>query len=304
VEPKVSVIIPTYKRSQYLGRAVDSALSQSYPHVEVVVVDDNAEDAKSRGETAALLAPYIEGGRVTLVSNEKNCGPGVSRNNGVAKCSGQYIAFLDDDDIFLENKVLGQLAYMLENELDASFSDTRMHNAEDVLVDYREHSYVKSLDNKSLLENHIMHSLTPTSAYMYKKEVFEALGGFPDQRVGEEYMLMLNTIEAGYKIGYYAKAGVIQYVHGGAQLSVGKRRLAAEKDMYAVKKSYFPRLTPAQRRYVRFRHHCVAAVVSLRSHMLLGMAGHAVAALVSSPLDTFKEISGHLRRMKKYKQHQ
>lgn len=86
----VSIVIPTYNGARYLAEAIDSALEQTYPHIEVVVVDDGSTD-----ETAEIVAGY--GGRVVYLSQD-NAGPSVARNRGILASHGDFLCFLDSDD--------------------------------------------------------------------------------------------------------------------------------------------------------------------------------------------------------------
>lgn len=98
----VSVIIPTHNRAQWLRPAIESVLAQTYPNLELIVVDDGSTD-----ETAALLASY--GSRLCTL-HQNNCGVSVARNSGFAHSHGDYVCFLDDDDIFLPEKIALQVA--------------------------------------------------------------------------------------------------------------------------------------------------------------------------------------------------
>lgn len=104
---KVSVIIPVYTGSRLLPRALDSALSQNVP-LEVIVINDC-----SRENVDAVMAPYLAKPEVIYLKNQRNLGAAESRNRGVAQCKGQYVAFLDADDYWLEGKLQKQLE-MLE----------------------------------------------------------------------------------------------------------------------------------------------------------------------------------------------
>ena len=102
--PLVSTIIPTYNRAHIIGEAVDSVLSQTYPNVEVIVVDDGSTD-----NTPEILRQY--GDRIRVIS-QRNAGPAVARNRGIKASTGEVIAFLDSDDIWLPAKLERQIALM------------------------------------------------------------------------------------------------------------------------------------------------------------------------------------------------
>ena len=106
--PAVSVIIPTYNRSGYLVQAVESVLNQTFGDLEVVVVDDGSTD-----DTARVLRS-LNDPRVKPI-HQANAGRSAARNRGFAESSGQYIVFLDDDDLFLPEKLERQAGFLLEN---------------------------------------------------------------------------------------------------------------------------------------------------------------------------------------------
>lgn len=100
----VSVIIPTYNRSSSVCESIESALGQTHPDCEVIVVDDGSTD-----DTAEILAGY--GDRIRFVRQE-NAGPSAARNRGFAESKGGIIAFLDSDDTWLPDKIERQVALM------------------------------------------------------------------------------------------------------------------------------------------------------------------------------------------------
>ncbi len=97
---KVSVIIPTYNRVDYLRQSLESALSQTYGNVEIIVVDDGSTD-----NTREALQPYIDGKKITYLYRENSGNPSVARNLALRKASGEYICFLDSDDIRMEHSI-------------------------------------------------------------------------------------------------------------------------------------------------------------------------------------------------------
>jgi len=99
--PQVSVIIPTYNRAQYVCEAIDSVLAQTYRDLEIIVVDDGSTD-----NTREVLGKYDD--QVRYIYRE-NGGPSAARNTGLGHARGEYIAFLDSDDLFLPGKLEVQL---------------------------------------------------------------------------------------------------------------------------------------------------------------------------------------------------
>src|SRR4028118_1349040 len=100
--PQVSVIIPAYNGDRYIAQAVESVISQTYKNWEIIVVDDGSTD-----DTRQALQPYFD--RIRYVYQE-NQGVAAARNRGIQESRGELIAFLDQDDFFLSDKLAGQVA--------------------------------------------------------------------------------------------------------------------------------------------------------------------------------------------------
>lgn len=111
----VSCIIPTYKRSDMLLRAVMSALNQSYENIEVLVVDDNVPNDEYSLEVQKKLSS-IHDKRLIYLSQKEHINGAVARNVGIKSANGLYVAFLDDDDEWDKNKIKNQLEYMAKNK--------------------------------------------------------------------------------------------------------------------------------------------------------------------------------------------
>jgi glycosyltransferase involved in cell wall biosynthesis len=109
MKPLVSAIIPNYNYARFVGEAVESALGQTYPNIEVIVVDDGSTD-----NSLEVLEQYRD--RIKIVEQE-NSGVCVARNRGVAESKGEYIAFLDADDVWLPEKIEKQVK-KFESEID------------------------------------------------------------------------------------------------------------------------------------------------------------------------------------------
>ena len=104
--PRVSVIIPTYNRCNVLGRAIRSILNQTFQDFELFIVDDHSSD-----DTHKVVAA-IDDARIKYIRHESNKGAAAARNTGIRNSSCAYIAFLDDDDEWLPEKLGLQLALL------------------------------------------------------------------------------------------------------------------------------------------------------------------------------------------------
>lgn len=285
---KVSVVIPTYKRSEFLLRALDSVLSQTWPDIEAVIVDDNGVGSPYREATQTALAPYASDPRVKIVLNEKNLGGALARNEGIKAAKGEFITFLDDDDVFLPEKVEVQAGMMLEKGWDMSFMDCDVSDTKGDIVDRRHHDVDEEPDNRTLLIHHLVDPLTPTDTYMYRASVLRDIGMFDDVLTAQEYLLMLKTINADVKIGYIKQALVMQYIHEGERMSFGPNKVTGETYLLKVKKQYFHLLKPAQRRFIVCRHHAVLFFATLKRREYAQALRHMLLAGLTSPSTAVK----------------
>lgn len=115
----VSVVMPTYKRSEMLSRAIDSVLAQTYTNIELLLVNDNEPDDDFTKDLQQRVAMYSTDSRFKLVLQEKHVNGAVARNVGIRRAQGEYIAFLDDDDWWEPNKIEEQVKEL--SKLDESW---------------------------------------------------------------------------------------------------------------------------------------------------------------------------------------
>lgn len=108
-EPRVSVIIPTYQHRDYIRRTLSSVFEQSLNDYEIIVVNDGSTD-----DTASVLVRLVEARQITYIEQE-NQGQSRARNNGLSRARGEYIAFLDSDDLWPKNKLASQVAFLDAN---------------------------------------------------------------------------------------------------------------------------------------------------------------------------------------------
>lgn len=124
-KPIVSVVIPTFNRAGFLKRAVESVLRQQYDPLEVVIVDDGSTDDTCRA--ARELQEKTEG--ILFLDNNRKKGPSGARNTGILGSSGDFIAFLDSDDAWLENHLpLAASTLLQHSDIDVFFGNSQIVN--------------------------------------------------------------------------------------------------------------------------------------------------------------------------------
>ena len=181
--PLVSVIMPAYNCIATVGTAIDSALSQEVP-LEVIVVDDCSPQ-----DLTEVLAPYREDPRVKILRNETNLGAAGSRNVGVVAATGEYIAFLDADDIWAPEKLQKQLALIREKDSVLCATARELMTPEGELTG-RVIPVKETITYKELLK----HNSINCSSVLMKAEVAKA---FPMEHEDshEDYILWLKILQ-------------------------------------------------------------------------------------------------------------
>ena len=179
--PRVSVVIPSFNRWPLLAEAVNSVLAQSYRDFEVIVVDDGSTDA-----TASQLAKLGSG--LKLLVTERR-GVSAARNLGVSQSRGQYIAFLDSDDLWLRRKLEKQTRFMDEHPEFHICQTDEIWIRNGVRVNPRA---VHQKPSGDIFSSSLELCLVSPSAVMMTKALFDRTGGFDEAfPVCEDYDLWL-----------------------------------------------------------------------------------------------------------------
>ena len=109
--PKVSIITPAYNAAEFLPETIESVLKQTFSDWEMIIIDDCSED-----NTFEIATNYsVKDSRIKVIKNEVNSGVAATRNHGLDVASGDYIAFVDSDDMWLPEKLKKQIQFMEEN---------------------------------------------------------------------------------------------------------------------------------------------------------------------------------------------
>lgn len=215
--PLISVILPTYNRIITLPRAVDSVLHQTYPCLELIIVDDGSSDGTQE---------YVKGlqdKRVIYHRNECNMGPSAARNAGVELARGEYIAFQDSDDEFFPTKLQIQMLALRNGD------GEKVAMVYHELCRYEGKSFQMRLPARSIPYRNktgelfpflLLNPLISTQTMMIEKKAFKRLGGFrTDLKSLEDYEFSIRFAKK-YKIKFIPETLVKLY---DSNVSVGKR---------------------------------------------------------------------------------
>ncbi len=285
--PRVSVIVATYRREQELRRALDSLKMQQFKDFETIIVDDNA-DLDFNSKVSAVVDAFKRENpqmAVTLITNPRNMGSAETRNIGIRASAGEYITFLDDDDVYLPEKIKNHLEFMEKGDYDYSVTDLDLYNESGKLIRKRVRGYIKETSYEALLKYHLMYHLTGTDAMMFKKAYLLKIEGFAPINVGDEFYLMLRAINEKGKFGYLPGCDIKAYIHTGESgLSSGEGKVIGENNLYEYKKSLFDKLDKKTIRYINMRHFAVLAFAEVRRKKFGLFIKYALKSFAYSPI--------------------
>lgn len=188
LESSVSVIIPAYNAASYIHRALESALQQTHPPLEILVIDDGSAD-----DTAEVVSAYPPPVRLL---RQPNSGPAAARNRGAKEARGAWLAFLDSDDTWMPRKLERQLA--AANDSGVGIVANPTVTTEHLFADAQGNRPPSSeIDFEALWRQNCL----VTSSVLIRKAAFEKAGGFDtDLFCAEDYNLWLKIAHAGWKV--------------------------------------------------------------------------------------------------------
>ena len=284
----ITVVTPTYKRHQYLINAVNSVLAQTYKDIELIVVDDNPVGSEERSLTEKVMKGITDS-RVIYIKNEKNLGGAESRNRGIEEAKGEYVAFLDDDDIYLPDRLEVQVKAMIENGWDVSVMDGATYNYVTGEKVAERHQRIKNgMTKEELIRSNLLYHISGTNTFMYKSEFLRKTGGFDNVPSCQEYSLMEKTLDQNPSFGYIPEVHVKNYIHPGEHVSMGPKKLQGQMILFERKKKYFNLLSASERRQVICRHHGVLFFVYLKMHKYGRAIIEAVKCFFVSPINAYR----------------
>ncbi|UOF90201.1 glycosyltransferase [Fodinisporobacter ferrooxydans] len=213
---KVSIIIPTYN-CQYVDQAIESALGQTYPNVEVVVVNDNSTLYNEKISPYYNVIRYIEKGHT---------GTAGTLNMGYRAATGDYLTWLSADDLYLPEKTEKQLKFMLHHNADVCYSNYHLINEHGEITHQSVGSGFSS--RLELCQRMLIGCTINGCTVMMKRNVFRHLGPFDEQlQYTHDYDLWLRIIKH-YNLLYFPEPYVMYRVHENMTTKKEEKKIPAE----------------------------------------------------------------------------
>lgn len=191
MDKKTSVVIPYFHNVDFIAQAIESVENQTVPVHEIIVVNDGPTE-----ESRAFLAKFSN--RITVVEHEKNRGIAHARNTGVKHATGEYIAFLDADDLWYPEKIALQ-EQCLDNEqtIAACHTGTAIFKHELIAEEYCLDKPEKLTLADCLIDSHVL-----PSSLLIRRAVFELCGGFDPKVRVEDYDFWFILLSKNYVMHY------------------------------------------------------------------------------------------------------
>jgi len=225
-EPVVSVVMPVYQGREHLAAAIESVLAQTFELFELLVVDDGSTDGSSE-----IARTYAECDPRVHYRKQENAGQGAARNAGIGVARGEAVAFLDQDDLWLPNKLARQLPLL--DDATVVYSDTYILRDGAASREERFSDHLDGWPMPATLESLILGNTIPVLTALLSRRLLLAHGGLtsdPGLKGVDDYDLWLRLAAAGVAFAYLPEPLAVYRVHEAAmsadQVGMASARLA------------------------------------------------------------------------------
>ena len=181
----VSIIIPYYKKKKYILKTINSILNQSYNHFEIIIVydDENLSDLDYLKKLFKLEK------KIKIIKNLKTIGAGFSRNKGIENAKGEFVAFIDADDIWKKHKLKNQINFMKKKKLKFSHTSYEIIDENDKILGKRISRDFEKVDDL------IKSCDIGLSTVILEKEIIDDQTKFPNLKTKEDFVLWLKILQ-------------------------------------------------------------------------------------------------------------
>lgn len=245
----ISIVIPVYNLSRYIGRCIDSVIRQTYRNIEIILVDDGSTD-----DSLMICNKYAQRDSRIRVITKENGGPASARNTGIDYAKGEYIANIDGDDILNEEYISYLYNLIVQNDVDmsicefAAFSEIEelekicnKKSIEKVLVMNKEEALETLLYQKYYITSNWCRLY---KSYILKNEKFLEGNCADDVATNHRFIMRANRVAYGTKKLYYYYQRKDSIIHSWV-IQRERDCERASRDMYELVKAEFPNLEAA-----------------------------------------------------------
>ena len=221
---KVSVIIPAYNAEKYLAEAIESVLAQNYCDVECIVVDDGSTD-----RTAEIVNGF---GQQILYVHQNNAERSVARNTGLTMATGEFISFLDADDILANDKLAEQVAFLFASgDYDLVYSRSQYFREYNGVRRY--YSVKRATPVGDILPELVYGNFITIQSPLIRRKAIEQVGGFsPSLSRYEDWEFLLRLAISGARFGFMDRCHAFCRMH--SQNTVRDRRRMFEAKLHVA----------------------------------------------------------------------
>lgn len=259
--PLVTCVIPSYKRSDMINRAIDSVLAQTYPNIEILIVDDNEKSDQYSTRLKQVVDNYGNP-NVKLLTQPRHINGAAARNYGIKHAQGDYIAFLDDDDEWRPTKIEKQIRYLQNNpEFDAVSTLTSTYLNGDLIYTQKQYN-TDNLQFKVLLRK--VGIATPT--FLATKRSLVKMGAFDEKLIRHQDLQLFVAYLEDFKIGLVPD--VLIKIHGDSEINRPNVRklIQIKKDYFKSIEKYLLKYSSSERRRIICNHNFEVAYIALKQH--------------------------------------
>lgn len=249
VKGRVSVVIPTYKRSDTLSRAIKSVAEQTYKDIEILVVDDN-EPGDEYSKNVAALIGSLNYNNLILVTQERHINGAAARNAGIRRAVGEYIAFLDDDDMWMPEKIELQVREL--SKLNDSYGGVSTRKIYYTNGKQNHISEVWEADKKQNFNVMSKRLNISTCTLLLRRKCLDQTGYFDENLMRHQEVQLLSFFTEIYKVGFVNEILTV------IDCSDTVNRPTAQR-LLELKNDYFKAIDPVLKKYSTRKQRLVIA---------------------------------------------
>lgn len=254
----VSVVIPTNKGADVIGRTIESVLQQSYKNIEIIIIDDNGAGTEEQRKTENIVNQYVNRGRILYKVLEKHKNGSYARNQGFGLSKGEYISYLDDDDLFFIEKIEVEVNAAIKNKSDMVICGAYFVNNNRI-------GFVeKPRKGKHFLYDYLMGKYYfNTSTLLINRKVVENLDGFDDRFYRHQDWEFCTRIISKYNVTVIPNPMVIKIMNPRNYVTNPDKVAEYAEFLLKERKEYIDSLGSYYARRIYEHHYCRVALAYL-----------------------------------------